>query len=785
MAILKSVIPVNNGNTGWSNKDVLDALETAFSQLGFHGGSIISGAPQACQSPGSYEILKPESAYNHGYTGVTSTWKRNGGATVSPAPWINRYFYVTNNGTSDYRILEEFVFDATSSTIVNLTNNTIFIGRNGLVTGDAVTWTPGVTNSNLNIGGLTLNTVYYIIVTDSSRIKLAANVEDANAGTAIDLTSVAAAYGGRLRRVDSATYANYTINVFQGDRLNFTVNDSGSGGTFNLCGQVDSYTQNRKLDASFFSSITYMDQPTGNGTTSVVWDTAGWRQSESEPISPITHPADDQSWSYTRGTVKYIYANSTVSAMKGEIVVLPRVHNDSSLYKPYWKYTVPASGGRSELKLRVWRYPTAWDAGVLAGVTIHSIGSGWTNTAIGSGDTFTIPGDSIGGFSPANDIRFGVNTNETASGAGNGIASIAVTTLGAGSNFFQKHNDGLYAILKNVNDASKAYGTTYYSFATRDNNNYQIIINSGSGWDWLNHGGTSAFIFSYTNASSLPEAGSFAGYSGLDKQSSYNYIYRGNDTDFGQPIQIASSATPTAYPLSIRTYRAQAPQDANFAIIQFTQTINGVIVPYGTFTIHKGATFGSSVFSLDHVYLDSFTVYSTGSRSISTSYRMPGYRYNGLQQEAPSPNTKARAATYGWFRDSSDSAGNYSGSVTNYTCNIDTGEDGDVTIYYRNSTYDQYAGRSVSSSANYYKPIKGIPIDNRIVPCPYYIPDDFVMLQVSTTPGLVAFRPGDTVTISASEVYEIILAGWENNQNGLDNINNNSTIGMLFMARTT
>jgi hypothetical protein len=81
--------------------------------------------------------------------------------------------------------------------------------------------------------------------------------------------------------------------------------------------------------------------------------------------------------------------------------------------------------------------------------------------------------------------------------------------------------------------------------------------------------------------------------------------------------------------------------------------------------------------------------------------------------------------------------------------------------------------------------MKGIPVNNNLVPCPYYLPDDFVMLQVSTTPGLATFRPGDTVTVSASEIYEVVLAGYQTSQNGLDNVNNNSSIGMLFLARTT
>ena len=36
MAILKSVVDVNNGNTGWTKTDVLDALETVFANLGWN-----------------------------------------------------------------------------------------------------------------------------------------------------------------------------------------------------------------------------------------------------------------------------------------------------------------------------------------------------------------------------------------------------------------------------------------------------------------------------------------------------------------------------------------------------------------------------------------------------------------------------------------------------------------------------------------------------------------------------------------------------------------------------
>ena len=115
----------------------------------------------------------------------------------------------------------------------------------------------------------------------------------------------------------------------------------------------------------------------------------------------------------------------------------------TSGYNPYWKYTVPASGGRSELKLRVYRGNQWYDSAYIVAITINSIGSGWTDDAV-----FTIPGEEIGGVATTNDVTFGVNADETTTGAADGTPSIGVTTLGSGSNFYQKHPSGYYGILR-------------------------------------------------------------------------------------------------------------------------------------------------------------------------------------------------------------------------------------------------------------------------------------------------------------------------------------------------
>lgn len=783
MAILKSVVDVNNGNTGWTKTDVLDALETVFANLGFHGGSASSGVPQAVLSPGNKTYVRPTTQYGLWSSARDSNF-RHGCPNLGSSVTKNRYFNVTNNGTTSYRVLEEFRFDAISQ--VDDANNTVEDDRHGLQTGDQIHYAAGISTPDANyvLGGLTADTIYYAIEVDEDLFKVAANATDAGNGVAIDI-SPATTSGYYFQRVSDAAYDNYNVVAELGDNLYFNVDDQ-SGGEFALCSNTNTYDAAKLLsEISVFrpSDYGYQDSYTAvttSGAGTIRFDTNDWSQSEDVPnyAPQDPHPSWTNAGQFGyNGLTNYIYVNDTNPAMKGTITLLPRLHNRGGARKPYFKYTVPANGGRGELKLRLFMGAYSYDGvGWLNAITIENLATGWTEA-----DTFTIPGSIFTGASTPSNLNFGTNTQESSSNAYDGTFSLATTNLGAGSNFYQKHDNGYYAILKNVNDASKTYGTTYYSFNMVGDNDYYLNIGAGNSFEWSNNYGTS-----HTSTSpSSGNPGRWRGSAGLDYQSSYNYLSRSNDADWNR-IQYASTSTPTAYPMSLRVYRAQAPQDTDFAIIQFTQTINGNIIPYGTISLHKGQTFGSSVFDLDYVWLDTYTEYKTNTRSVELRYRYPNYTsYAVGQEDGNKSNSQMRAASYGYIRDLNQSA-DY--QYNNYTCNIDTDNSNagsEIVTYYRNSTYDLYNDQSVASEADYFKPIKGIPVNNNLVPCPYYLPDDFVMLQVSTTPGLATFRPGDTVTVSASEIYEVVLAGYQTSQNGLDNVNNNSSMGMLFLARTT
>lgn len=78
------------------------------------------------------------------------------------------------------------VFDGSSASIVNVTNNTIIIPDHGLTNGNLVTYS----TTGTDIGGLTNNSIYYVIYVDVDTIKLASTQLDSVINNPIDITAV-------------------------------------------------------------------------------------------------------------------------------------------------------------------------------------------------------------------------------------------------------------------------------------------------------------------------------------------------------------------------------------------------------------------------------------------------------------------------------------------------------------------------------------------------------------------------------------------------------------------
>ena len=173
MAILKSVVDVNNGNTGWTKTDVLDALETVFANLGWNNGTAATGVPCVIKSPGSSSYSATTTQWASESSERNTNMEHCGGGTPTLNPYKSRYFNVNNNGTTAYRILEEFRIDGSASVELNGADQIANV-RHGISTGDALHYAAGISSPDANkvIGGLSADTIYYAIKVDDTNLSL-------------------------------------------------------------------------------------------------------------------------------------------------------------------------------------------------------------------------------------------------------------------------------------------------------------------------------------------------------------------------------------------------------------------------------------------------------------------------------------------------------------------------------------------------------------------------------------------------------------------------------------
>ena len=136
---------------------------------------------------------------------------------------------VTGDTTKSFRLLDNLAsftltFDATSSSVVDTSANTLTFANHRFVTAQRVTYTDG---GGTAIGGLTDGTAYFVIKVDQNTIQLASSASNANNGTAISLSAGAA--GG-----------SHTLNIaFDGTNTKFKVTyGNGTKAKISRAGQL-------------------------------------------------------------------------------------------------------------------------------------------------------------------------------------------------------------------------------------------------------------------------------------------------------------------------------------------------------------------------------------------------------------------------------------------------------------------------------------------------------------------------------------------------------------------
>ena len=228
--------------------------------------------------------------------------------------------------------------------------------------------------------------------------------------------------------------------------------------------------------------------------------------------------------------------------------------------------------------------------------------------------------------------------------------------------------------------------------------------------------------------------------------------------------------------------------DSNFAIFSFkhpdksSSSINDNT--YSTFFLHK---YTSSLFNLDELYQASMTY-------LSPTYRNMTNAYFDMYTTLGNCNT-----TYGQYQGRSCLGGYQTGSsisntdkevVDRFASSAYSRED---APYYRRHLYRNNAVNYVNwrgdlygqddtrnnkqpDSINYNAVIKGIPLSSQLVPCPFYLPDDFVLINFDHASPDQNIQQYDTITISGSEVYSVIDGAYNQTTR---------TRGILLAARTT
>ena len=87
-----------------------------------------------------------------------------------------------------------------------------------------------------------------------------------------------------------------------------------------------------------------------------------------------------------------------------------------------------------------------------------------------------------------------------------------------------------------------------------------------------------------------------------------------------------------------------------------------------------------------------------------------------------------------------------------------------------------YTVKRLPDTTNFNAVIKGLPLQVKIAPVPYYLPNDFAMIDFDVSTPQANIQQGDTITVSNNEVYTIITGSYNQTSR---------TRGILFCARTT
>lgn len=417
-------------------------------------------------------------------------------------------------------------------------------------------------------------------------------------------------------------------------------------------------------------------------------------------------------------------------------------------------------------------------------------------------------------------------------GSGNGAVAIGLTVKVAGNStpigygssttFYAKDvtagSSYPWGVLRHQIQPNKKFGNTYRAFQTYDD--YRLSFGVGSDFHPWGVQNTNNKFSGYPNR--------FAGTAQLDSANIYysdlvtnNYIsyytssgisangsagqtsgennQTGRVTGYGngQKIRYATTNSPTTHNLRLKVYRSSI--DPKFAVFSFSQpTVTASSITDNTFLTFILHNFDSNLWDLDNVFLGGLTLiesescssvaggtpgriqfatFLTGNTAWGGEYRYSLGKSSWRTAEAGYATYESKTIEFDVYESTSSLYGNETNTSNSGTFGeIDRSNANTSRIYTRRTDAKSSNGYStyINSNNNYNAVIKGIPLNGNLIPCPYYLPDDFVLIDFKYNTSATNIQQGDTITISGSEVYEVITGSY--NQFSV-------TSGLLFCAR--
>ena len=406
--------------------------------------------------------------------------------------------------------------------------------------------------------------------------------------------------------------------------------------------------------------------------------------------------------------------------------------------------------------------------GVINAIYVNRPGVGYTN-----GEYVTLSAADIGG-------------------SGNGAVAIGITVLvdggaspvgyGSTNAFYDKDvtAGGTYpwGVLRHTIQSNKKFGDTYRGFQMMSDTN--LVFHVGSGFHPSNNTNVSDKGNGYPNR--------FAGNLNFDLPSYTpvlnNYYFNRTSNNFPYTSHTGTGgeviANSTSYQLDLNIFKSGI--DPKFAVLSYRHpSLSSTKLRDNTYLTFIPHNYTSTLWDYDNLFLSGLTVIIPNTSDLYPSLEFRTY-ISGETWSYFSTYGSKRSAEYGYVgSDSGSTLTPYKSTLYRSSSHLQTSNPYDSNVYVRNNASTSNRGNGgyndleyLPSASNFNAVIKGIPICTNLIPVPYYIPDDFVLIDFDYGTPSANIQQGDTITISGSEVYSVITGSYNQTTR---------TRGILFCAR--